>query len=185
MSLPGMKRRVIKPSIFITTYEEPYFSPSISSFSARFLPLPSSSHLLYTPPPPSLLSPLSNCLGGRKKTMCTAACLVKRVNCMCASSELRRGCSHHTSRQTINCCLTSGVHLFLTGVMGLSGGGNWARSTEGLEPHIYPHCKRTQYTGRRQVFQNRYSKTNTLKRVLLNKYSKTGTLKQVLWNVYS
>lgn len=138
----------------------------------------------FLPPPtcstPPLLPHFYPIVWGEEKTMCTAACLVKRVNCMCASSELRRGCSHHTSRQTINCCLTSGVHLFLTGVMGLSGGGNWARSTEGLEPHIYPHCKRTQYTGRRQVFQNRYSEMCTL-----NRYSNTGTLKDVLWNVCS
>lgn len=47
--------------------------------------------------------------------------------------------SDHTSRHTINCCLTAGVHLFLTRVMGLSEEDNKARSGAGPAAHNHLH----------------------------------------------
>lgn len=52
---------------------------------------------------------------------------------------MARAQSDHTTRHTINCSLTGGVHLFLTRVMGLSEEDNRARSTAGPAPHNHSH----------------------------------------------
>lgn len=101
-------------------------------------------------PPPTTLSFPLDCSSHFFPSACqlqlqaiTGKCPGRRPACFVRADTVASAQSNHTSRHTINCCLTGGVHLFSRRVMGLSGKDNRARSTTGPAPQHRSPCRST------------------------------------------